>query len=147
MNATVVCGLGNDLRGDDAAGLLVARALLKLDVQGVDVEEHSGEPDSLVAAMSQHRHVIIVDAVAGDAPPGTVLSRFWNGAAMRGAVSSHGLSVGEALGLARVLGANADVAVYGIVGRVFEIGSPPSVEVVRAAAELAVRIEEDLSCA
>ena len=147
MNATVVCGLGNDLRGDDAAGLLVARALTKLDVRDVDVEEHSGEPGALVTSMAQHRHVIIVDAVAADAPPGTVLSQCWDGTAIRGAVSSHGLGLSEALALGRLLGAVANVTVHGIVGRVFEVGAPPSAEVVLAAAELAARIEEDVACA
>lgn len=147
MNSVLVAGLGNELRGDDAAGLLTARALRTLRPTDVDVEEYGGDAAALAEAISRHAHVIVVDAVASSAPAGSVtpLSPFEVSA--RSGSSTHGLGIREALELARALGAQPTVHVFGIAGRRFGLGDPPSAEVVRGATELALAIKEGLECA
>jgi hydrogenase maturation protease len=147
MNRVLVAGLGNEARGDDAAGLLAVRALRKLHPRGADVEEYSGDTTALAESMSRHSYVIVVDAVASRAPAGTVIALSPEEAATCAATSSHGLGLREALALAQALGGQPTVLVFGIAGREFQVGAPPSARVVRAAAELAVTIEEQLACA
>jgi hydrogenase maturation protease len=142
----IVIGLGNDLRGDDAAGLLAARALRALGPEGVDVEEHSGDVAALLQSISSHREVVVIDAVAVDTAPGTILELGPDTAGRNGA-SSHGLGLREALALAGVLGPVPTVRVIGIAGREFDLGAAPSPAVVRAAAEVAARLRESLRCA
>jgi hydrogenase maturation protease len=147
MNRVLVAGLGTDLRGDDAAGLLVARALSGPGMAGVDVEEHHRDAASLAESMSRHAEVLLVDAVAADGEPGTVLELTPEAEALRGATSSHGLGLRHAVALARAMGADPSVRVLGITGRNFALGAEPSPAVVRAAAGVAVRIREMYPCA
>ena len=147
MNSVLVAGLGNEMRGDDAAGLLTARALRALRPSDVDVEEYGDDTAALAEAISRHAHVIVVDAVASSAPAGTVQPLSRERVVTRSEASTHGLGLREALELSRVLGAEPTVHVFGIAGRRFGLGDPPSAEVVRGATELAVAIKEGLACA
>ena len=147
MNRVLVAGLGSELRGDDAAGLLVARALRALRPRDVDVEEYSDDAAALAESMSRHTHVIVVDAVSSSAPSGTVLSLSPEQSATRRGASTHGLGLNAAIALAQALGGRPTVNVFGIAGRRFQVGDSPSPDVVRSAAELAVAIEEGLACA
>ena len=147
MNPVLVAGLGNEMRGDDAAGLLTARALRALRPTDVDVEEYGGDAAALAEAISRHAHVIVVDAVASTAPVGSVKSLSPDQVPAHSESSTHGLGLREALELARALGARPTVHVFGIAGRGFGLGDPPSAEVVRGATELAIAIKEGLACA
>jgi hydrogenase maturation protease len=146
MNRVLVAGFGSELRGDDAAGLLAARALRELDVAGVDVEEHH-DAVSLAFSISRHAEVVLVDAVSSGGQAGAVVDVAPQDEALRGDTSSHGLGLGHAVELARALGASPKLTVIGITGHEFSPGASPSPEVVRAAAEVAVRIKETLLCA
>lgn len=151
MTRTLVAGLGNELRGDDAAGLLAARAIRALLLENVDVEEHSGDVVALAESMARHAEVVVVDAVVSGAPPGTLCELNPDGAVTRARSSSHGLGVSEALALARALGATPHVRLIGIEGSQFALGSKTCTAVARAAREVAERfasqLEESAPCA
>jgi len=69
---TLVIGVGNPDRGDDAAGLMAARRL-RADAQpGVVVREASGEATALIDAWDGFARVIVIDAAHSGAAPGTV---------------------------------------------------------------------------
>lgn len=144
--------LGNALRGDDVAGLLVARALRASVPAGVDVEEHSGDVVALAESMARHAEVVVIDAVVADVPAGTVLElEAPEGAATRTRSSSHGLGVPEALAIARVLGSEPQVRLIGIAGSEFGLGSSPTAAVVSAASEVArslgAQLQQPAPCA
>lgn len=135
-----IIGCGNPDRGDDAAGLLVARRLREL---GFDAREESGEGLALIESWEGSEDVILIDAVMTGRPPGAVT--VWDGgdaplpAPQRG--SSHAFGVAEGVHLARALGRMPRrLRIYGIEGRRFEIGSTPSQEVIEAAMKLAGRL-------
>jgi hydrogenase maturation protease len=136
-----VVGLGNAFRGDDAAGLAVARAL------GDDprVIAHDGEPIDLLDAWDGADEAILVDAARSGAPPG-MIHRLDGLAAPAGVGgSTHLLGLAETLALARTLGrAPARVTVYGIEGERFgageELSPPVRAAVGRVADELAQRL-------
>jgi hydrogenase maturation protease len=70
---TLVLGLGNDLVGDDAVGLLVARAVRDGIVDSVDVEESSASGMALLEVFAGYDRALVVDSVrTGRDPPGTV---------------------------------------------------------------------------
>jgi hydrogenase maturation protease len=151
MTRTLVAGLGNELRGDDSAGLLAARAVRALLLDNVDVEEHSGDVAALAESMARHAEVFVVDAVVSGAAPGTVRELNPDGALTRSRSSSHGLGVPEALTLARALGGAPHVRLIGIEGSHFALGSKPCTAVAGAArvvaALVAAQLEESSPCA
>ncbi len=136
-----IIGCGTVDRGDDAAGLLVARRLHDL---GVEALERSGEGLSLIESWEGADAVILIDAVVTGRPPGTLT--VWDASDARVApefarCSTHAFGVAEAVRLARVLGRMpARFVIYGIEGRRFALGSALSPEVMSAAESLARRL-------
>jgi hydrogenase maturation protease len=141
-------GLGNELRGDDAAGLLVARAIRDRAGAGIEAAEHEGEPVALLDLWEGAELVVVADAVGGSgAAPGTV-HRFDAGEgplpALFGGPSTHALGLAETIELARALGRlPARLIVFGIEGERFGAGERPSAAVLGAVepvAEAAVAV-------
>jgi hydrogenase maturation protease len=134
-----VIGVGNALRGDDAAGLEVAARLSA--APGIAVVSHDGEAIDLLERWRGARAVVLVDAVRSGAPAGTVhridaavgplpvtLRR----------ASSHTIGLGEAIELARTLGTLPErVIVYGVEGVRFGAGEGLSEAVTGAIEPLA----------
>lgn len=147
MNSLLVVGIGSEIRGDDAAGLLTVRALRKLEPTGVDVKECTGDAASLAETIAQYHDVIVVDAVASPGPAGRVMEIRPESIGTHRRHGTHDAGLAEAIGLAGALGANPTMLVIGITGRSFELGRKPDGAVIRAAAELAVDLEETLACA
>jgi hydrogenase maturation protease len=132
----LVVGVGNAARGDDAAGLLAARRL-----GGIELE---GDPSALIDLLDGVDDAIVIDAVRSHSPPGTV-HRIAVGdappAALPRGASTHLIGLAEAFELARVLGRlPRNTTVYGIEGGRFAVGdavSPPVVAAIeRVVAEL-----------
>jgi len=131
----LVIGLGNELRGDDGAGIEVARRLRGLAAEaGIDVRAQQGEPAGLIDAWSGRKAVVVVDTMRSGAEPGTIC-RFDASceplpAQLRGSSSTHALSLAEAIELARALGRLPPrVVVFAIEGQRFETGAALSDEV------------------
>jgi len=131
-------GIGNPLRGDDAAGLLAARALRARGAEGIEVLELEGEPVDLIEAWTGAEAVVVADAVASGGVPGEVhridAAAGPLPAALAGA-STHAMGLAEAVELARALDRLPPLLlVYGIEVASFATGAEPS-PAVRAAAE------------
>ena len=136
--STLVVGLGNRWRGDDAAGLEVARMLSSSGVRSV---EYEGEPTGLLELWRDERDVVLVDTVVSGAPVGTVhrldMAHERLAAGFRSS-SSHHLGVGDAVELGRELGRLPErLQIIGIEGRDFDAGACPGAEVQAAAERLA----------
>lgn len=137
----LLIGLGNDLRGDDAAGLLVARAARDRGAGGVEVVESGGEPIDLLAAWEEVDAAVVADAVVSGAEPGTV-QRIDAAAGPLpppfAAPSTHALGLAEAVELGRALGRlPARLIVFGIEGSSFAVGGEPAPAIVAAAGRVA----------
>ncbi len=116
---TLVIGLGNAVRSDDSAGLVVARALRAQlgDDPDVDVVElwHGGL--RLAEAMSGYDRAVVVDAMATGAAPGTVRRLAPDELEItRNVTSTHDTSLPLALELWRRVGlpVPAEVSIWGI---------------------------------
>ena len=147
---TLIIGLGNQYRRDDAVGLVVARRLKERAPEHVRVLEESGDGTALVESWKDADAVILIDAVHAGARPGTL--RRFDAHAQRIPTSfchcsTHAFGVAEAIELARALGQLPPrVTVYGIEGKTFEAGLGLSPEVEKAVQEVAERVLGDLRC-
>ena len=149
LDATItIIGIGNEFRGDDAAGLLVARRLNKNPRDGVNCLEQSGEATSLMDAMNRSGTVIIVDAVKSGAEAGTLFRYDATKQSMPAdflRCSTHNFSVHDAVEMARALDRlPSRLVVYGIEGSQFEPGAKLSPEVQSAIEKITRQIHEEL---
>jgi len=147
MSACVVC-VGNELRGDDAAGLAVLRLLEGTVPEGVRVLACEGEPVALLSAWEDCDTAIVVDATHSGAEAGTVRRILVHEEPLPddlGRPSTHLLGVGEAVELARALGRlPSRTVVYGIEAARFDAGSPLTPEVAAATEKVAAAIRREL---
>jgi hydrogenase maturation protease len=137
MGRTVLFGLGNRLRGDDAIGLEVAREVA-VGRPDLEVVEHEREPIDLIELWSDAVEAIVVDAVAGSSPGRVHRFAAGDGVAWerRTPASSHALHLGQVIDLARALGRLPPrLELIAIEGSGFGTGTEPSTEV-RAAGRL-----------
>ncbi len=104
--STIVIGIGNEYRGDDAAGLAAIQALKTQNLPPVRLIEGISDGMSLLACWDAASKVILVDAVSSGAEVGTIY-RFDALAqhipASLSFCSTHAFGVAEALTLAHTL--------------------------------------------
>jgi hydrogenase maturation protease len=129
----LVIGVGNDFRGDDAAGLVVARRVQERNVDGIAVVEAPGEGASLIDAWDGTDAVILIDAVRSGSVPGTI-HRLSQRALTQDArifhQSTHTFSVPDAIELAGAMKRLPKrLIVVGIEGEDFHTGHGLSQEV------------------
>ncbi len=144
----LVIGVGNEYRGDDGAGLVVARALRTLAPPYTDIVEHSGEATSLIDAWQDARYVVVVDAVRTGGTPGTIYRMEAHNTPVPArflSQSTHDLGVAEAIELSRATGCLPERAIiYGIEGQDFAVGAALSPQVARASRTVAARVADEL---
>lgn len=101
----LVLGLGNELAGDDAVGVLVARAL-GAELDGVaDLVESSASGLALIEILAGYDRAVIVDAVlTGRNPPGTITEMGLDEVGRVVAPSTHQAGVAELAAVAARLG-------------------------------------------
>lgn len=144
----LVIGLGNRCRGDDAAGLLAARALAARALPGVRVAEAGGEGAQLMERWAGAGEVYLIDAVRALARPGRThridaARRPLPAGLFR--CSSHAFGLAEAVELARALHRlPATLVVYGIEGVRFELGQEVSPAVMAGVEAVVAALEAEL---
>lgn len=129
-DGTVVIGVGNTGRGDDAAGRRVAAALRSRVPEGVVVVESDGDPLTIMDAWDGASRAVLVDAMVSGSSPGTVRRFDATDTPLPVSVhlaSTHGMGAAEAIELARSLNRMPErLLVYGIEGSEFHPGVPMS---------------------
>jgi hydrogenase maturation protease len=139
----LIIGIGAEYRGDDAAGLIVARRLKGCLADSFTVLEQSGDGAALIEAWRGAETVIIIDAVMSGAEPGRIhrldaKTQPLSKVAFR--CSTHAFGVAEAIELSRAMGElPRSLIVYGIEGRNFAAGARLSPEVEGTLGEVARR--------
>jgi hydrogenase maturation protease len=137
----LVIGIGNPDRGDDAAGVQVARG-----VHGGRAIEWA-DCSVLMDLWDTADHVILVDAMRSGLAPGTV-RRFDAHAdhlPARTFPTTHAFGVAETVELARSLGRLPErLTVYGIEASDLDVGSRLSDEVADAVHRVVVEIDAEL---
>lgn len=137
-----IVGMGQELRGDDAAGVVAARALQRL-VSAHDrllVLDAGPAPENYTGLLRRFAPslVLLIDAAQMDAPPGAVRWLSWQSAAGLSA-STHSLPC-SMLASYLVASLGCEVAILGIQPADTTIGSPLTRAVQRSVALLARRL-------
>ncbi|MCX6641655.1 MAG: hydrogenase maturation protease [bacterium] len=146
----LIIGVGNESRGDDGVGKLIARQVRAALLREADVLEMDGESAELIAAWQQTDRAILIDAMRSGQPVGTIV-RF--DASIKPLPqefarvgSTHSFGVAEAIELSRTLGTlPRQVIVFGIEGESFENFKPLSPEVAAAIPEVIKRILKEIN--
>ncbi len=148
----LILGIGQSLRGDDAAGLEAVRLWREKFPEtagGVQVELSELPGLALLDLLERMDAAILVDAVQSSASAGTVIRLGPDELASftPDAGSAHGWGVAETLQLGRSLVpslAKCRVTLIGIVGKDFRLGAGLSPEVREALAGAVERIEKEV---
>lgn len=147
FSAIRIIGLGNELRGDDAIGLLVARRLHQTIRTCAEVIEAEMVGVDLIDLMEGARVAILIDAARSGQGPGTIHRLDASAGPIARQIfphSSHAFGISEALELARVLGVLPPrVVVYGIEAGNTEAGQALSSPVAKALDEVVERIVQE----
>jgi hydrogenase maturation protease len=142
----LVLGLGNEIAGDDAVGLLVARALREELGGVVDVEESSASGMALIELFADHDRVVVIDAIrTGRNPPGTITEMTLAHVGPVAAPSLHQAGLPELAAVSERLGLRfpAETAVFAVeVLDPYTIGAPMTEPVARAVAECARHVRD-----
>lgn len=142
---TLVVAIGQPFAGDDAVGLVIAE---RLRAEGVPAQSVA-DGAALVDALTGASRAVIIDAVVGGGPAGTVLYMSADELRARSGatpVSSHGLSVADALALASALGGAAEAHFVGVaIEPAAGASTSLSASVAAAVEPAAARVRELLS--
>lgn len=106
MSGTIVIGVGNRYRHDDAAGLEAAARIREAAPPGVEVFVHDGEPASLIELWRGADRVFVIDAVPPNGNPGAIHHVRVGAEPVCDRPrrdSSHAIGLGDAVELARAL--------------------------------------------
>ena len=145
--APLIVGLGNRLRGDDGAGVAVAKLIAARRPELAPLP-YEGEPLGLLELWDGVEEAILIDAVAGERPgrihrltdPEQELRRLPSA----GSTHLHGLA--ETLELCRVLGrVPPRLTVIGIEAQRFALGTGLTPPVRRAAETVAAALLAELT--
>ncbi len=117
-NRILVLGVGNLLLGDEGVGIHLINKMQKTSLPpGVEVMDGGTTSFELINYFRGRKKVIIVDAVKGDAEPGTILRFTPEDADLQWhqTESAHQLNLQELFRFARKLTPSPEIIVYGIV--------------------------------
>ena len=145
--ATLVVGLGNPDRGDDAVGLVVADRLAQQEVDA-EVRAWQGSDLDLLDLWDGFARVVVIDAArTGDAPGTIVVATGDEVLASRGGGASHAFGLPETLRLAERLERLPGFVELRLVavGDHAAHGAPLTPPVARAAARLVRDLTEELT--
>lgn len=153
--SVAVIGIGNLLRGDDGAGILVARTLRGMTVpHNVTVFESNGDVTQLLDCFARFQTVHLVDAVQLEsAVSRNEPARIFEYDALREeipmlekAASSHVLGISQAIALTRMLGKPpSTLKLWGIEGKSFDLGTEPTPQVLQCVKKVAEILFKDIN--
>jgi hydrogenase maturation protease len=144
-----IIGLGNPRRGDDVAGVAVARLLRERRPEHAEIIECENDPVTLLDLWAEDDRVVVVDAVSTGNEPGTI-HRFDALAdplpASLFPLSSHALGLVETIELGRALGRlPRSLVVYAVEGADFSTGQGLSPAIQSALSEVADRVFREVT--
>jgi len=144
----LVIGIGNDARGDDAVGLVVARRLKQLNLPCVTIRESSGDGTVFMETWNEFDVVALIDGFSFHGTPGSIVTidlRERNIARELFPASAHQFGLVEAIELARVMNCLPGVMkFYGIRVQNTDHGTGLSRRVQSSAQELTSLLAKDL---
>ena len=148
---TVVIGIGNTERADDAFGLIAIERLHADPPPGVRLETARGDVLKVLDLFEGADTAILIDAMTSGAAPGQVLRMDASDGALQHELdsftSTHAVNLVEALELGRVLGRlPTRLILYGVEAAEFGLGRGLSAAVTASLDDVITRVREDCTC-
>ena len=152
MTGLRVIGMGNARMGDDGVGLRVVELLQELRDQGAleggaDLVAAGDDATAVAAALAEGLRVLLVDAVDMGARPGAWRMFNAGDAGLRDGgrpVSTHGMPVSAAIGLAAALGCADNLRVLGVQAGAMAFGTALSREVAASMPSVLQAIRDEI---
>ncbi|NNC74657.1 MAG: hydrogenase maturation protease [Acidimicrobiia bacterium] len=140
----LVIGVGNEIRGDDRAGLAVIDSLAAAGAS-VRLVRSDGDPLEMIDTWQDADSVALVDAVTSGSVVGTIHRLDVDDGplpALLASRSTHLFGIGEAVELARQLGRlPGALVIYGIEGAAFAPGTEMGASVAESVSVVAGELE------
>ncbi len=153
MAEIIVVGIGNQFRGEDAAGWVVIDALEGKVNGAVALSKQRGDIAEMIDIFANYAHVYVVDACLTNAPEGA-----WQRIdalkqplpVEQNQTSTHGFSISQAIAFAQSLDQlPAQLIVYAITGTRFAVSealSPGVAKAVEVVVEAIINEEDIHAC-
>lgn len=145
-NKILIIGIGNEFRGDDAAGLIVAEKIRDKKNDNIVVRFCTRDGSALLMLWEGYDNVVLIDAVSSGAPTGTIHEIDLNATDLKEEsfrTSGHSFSIFETVKLAGYVDKVPSVLkLYGIEGVAFAMGDEMSEDVTKNVDVLVERIYE-----
>ena len=146
---TLIIGIGNRYRGDDALGCLIVDELRQQVPSHVACIEHDGEPAGLIECWQAATKVLLIDAVSSGAPAGQIFHFDLAQQALPeefNLYSTHAFGVPQAVELARALNRlPSQIHFIGVEGVCFDAGESLSPALSQAKERVVMEILQSLS--
>jgi len=148
MNDTIIIGIGNDFRCDDAIGIITVKKLKEMNIPEIDLIEHNRDGAELMDIWNNYTNVFIIDAASMRNSAGSIhrIDALKNKLPNEiGAYSTHLFSVAEAIETSKILGKLPEkFIIYAIEGKNFNLGTEVSKEVLKASNEVIKNIINEI---
>lgn len=149
--STLVIGIGNRERADDALGLIAIDRLQSEHPGGIEFATARGDVLKVLDLFEGAHKVIMIDAMRSGGPPGLVVRLDVSDTAVKvdleNFASSHTVNLAEAIELARTLGKLPPrLIVYGVEAQDFTLGHGLSRAVEAALEGLLTRVKKEWTC-
>ena len=148
IEETLIVGIGNRYRGDDAFGCIVASELAERVAGDITCIEHDGEPAGLIECWRGYDNVILIDAVSSGAAVGEIFQFDLAQQALPEAFnlySTHAFGVPQAVELARALGKlPKKIRFVGVEAQCFNAGEALSSKISEVKESVVVNIFDSL---
>ena len=141
---TLLIGVGNRDRGDDAVGPIIGDGVRQLGIPGLRTAVLESAVVDLSSHWSPDDRVVVVDAARPDGHPGRVteIDAIAGGLGVPTSTSTHSIDLSGAVELARVLDRlPAELTVLAVEGESFEFGASLSPRVESSVRALVARFE------
>ncbi len=129
----MILGVGNLLMSDEGVGVHVANKLMEMDLPaGVEVIEGGTDGFRLMNVVTEADRLIVVDAVKGESPPGSIYRFDIKDAPSSPDVfktSVHQIGILEVIHLSELIGQTPETTVIGVEPGSLEMGMALSPEV------------------
>lgn len=146
---TLILGLGNPILCDDAAGLQAARQLYELlGDQDIDLVEAAVAGMQTVQLLSGYDRAVVIDVIQDETRVGEVWRIDTDDLENVSSTSSHGIGLGQALRLARLMGlpVPGQILVYAIAAAETQtFGETLTPKLAKALPAIVRRIAADLA--
>lgn len=146
MTEILITGIGNPFRGDDGAGWAVIDALAGKVKPNITLLKISGEISELMELFEKYPRIYLIDACQASAEPGT-WQRFdacTDPIPDDPQTSTHGLSISQAVALAKAFNQLPALIIYTINGSQFAMSEGLSAPVAQAIAIVAQTVLNEI---